>query len=83
MNQDQIKAKLLWRCRRGMKELDVLMVRYVEEAYFTVSGNQQKAFDALLLMQDPDLYSLIIGKTKHDDKDVMHVVTTLTEYRQA
>jgi len=25
-------GKLRWRCRRGMKELDVLLSRYVEEA---------------------------------------------------
>jgi len=26
-------GKLRWRCRRGMKELDVLLARYVDERF--------------------------------------------------
>ena len=27
------KSKLYWRCRRGMKELDIVMLRYLDHHY--------------------------------------------------
>ena len=83
MDNSQLKAKLLWRCRRGMKELDVLMQRYVEEKYFQSTDKQKAAFEQLLQMQDPDLYGLILGRIEDADKDIMYVVSTLTEYHQS
>lgn len=83
MDHSQLKAKLLWRCRRGMKELDVLMQRYVEQEYFKVSDKEKQAFDQLLKMQDPDLYGLITGRMQDTNKDIMHVVSTLTQYHQS
>ena len=54
-------GKLRWRCRRGMKELDVLLTRYVEERFCGASKLEQEAFRQLLESQDPDLYAYCFG----------------------
>jgi antitoxin CptB len=54
-------GKLRWRCRRGMKELDVLLERYVEERFCGASKAEQEAFELLLEMQDPLLYAYCLG----------------------
>lgn len=81
MEQQQLKAKLLWRCRRGMKELDVLMVRFVEENYFHIASHYQAAFEKTLVMQDPDLYAYVLGRETHPDADIQHVIDILASYR--
>jgi antitoxin CptB len=54
-------GKLRWRCRRGMKELDVLLERYVDERFGTASAPEQEAFRLLLEAQDTVLYAYCLG----------------------
>ena len=55
-------GKLRWRCRRGMKELDVLLARYVDERFGAASAAEQEAFRQLLDTQDPVLYAYCLGQ---------------------
>lgn len=57
-------AKLKWRCRRGMKELDQLMLRYLNLYYQDATKAEKDAFIALLDMEEPQLLDLLNGKTK-------------------
>jgi antitoxin CptB len=57
-------GKLLWRCRRGMKELDVLLTRYVEEQFCGASAAHQEAFRALLEAPDPEIYGYLLGQLR-------------------
>jgi antitoxin CptB len=54
-------GKLRWRCRRGMKELDVLLARYMDEQFRSASNAEQDAFRRLLQTQDPVLYAYCLG----------------------
>ena len=56
------EGRLRWRCRRGMKELDILLTRYLEERYGAASGEEKDAFALLLDAQDPQLYAYCLGQ---------------------
>ena len=47
--------RLRWHCRRGMKELDVLLERFAEQALGGASGAELGAFAELLALPDPAL----------------------------
>ncbi|MGA9343266.1 MAG: succinate dehydrogenase assembly factor 2 [Rhodanobacteraceae bacterium] len=53
--------RLRWRCRRGTRELDVLLGWWLDERYATAPETQRADFDALLDVQDPDLWDWLIG----------------------
>ncbi len=55
-------GKLRWRCRRGMRELDELLTRYVDERYRDASPDHQAAFRQLLDSQDPAIYDYFLGR---------------------
>ncbi len=55
-------GKLRWRCRRGMRELDVLLTRYVDEQYAHAGPDLQEAFRQLLDSQDPLIYAYFLGR---------------------
>ena len=55
-------GKLRWRCRRGMKELDILLTRYVDERYAAAQPEEQQAFQLLLETQDPVIYAYCLGQ---------------------
>lgn len=48
-------------CRRGTKELDELMLRYLNEHYDKASSEHRRAFEDMLRLPDPDLYQILIG----------------------
>ena len=62
-------SRLRWLCRRGMKELDVVLTRYLDHCYESASPGDQAKFLALLEMQDPDLYNLLLGRDKTTDPE--------------
>jgi antitoxin CptB len=56
-------GRLRWRCRRGMKELDVLLARYVDERFAAAPAAEQQQFERLLEAQDPVIYAYCMGQT--------------------
>jgi len=66
---DEQTRKLAWRCRRGMKELDLLLVRYLRHRYVAASGAEREAFEQFLELPDPDLVGyLMAGETPDDPR---------------
>lgn len=55
-------GKLRWRCRRGMKELDELLIAFLERRYDQIQAQEQQAFASLLELQDPQLYNYLLGR---------------------
>ncbi len=49
-------GRVRWHCRRGMKELDVLLSRYAEDHYLASSPAERQAFRRLLESQDSLIY---------------------------
>lgn len=54
-------SRLRLRCRRGMKELDVIFVRYLEKHYPQADTQEKEYLDELLNLQDPILFGMILG----------------------
>ena len=60
-------SRLKWACRRGMLELDVLFMPFVEDGFGELNQSQQLIFERLLTCDDPDLYAWFMGhQTCHD-----------------
>jgi antitoxin CptB len=53
--------RLLWHCRRGMKELDVLLERFALEALPHASAEEREAFAELLALPDPTLAGYLLN----------------------
>jgi antitoxin CptB len=69
--------KLKWHCRRGMKELDVLLLQYLEQNYHKASKKEQQAFENLLKKSDFDLYAYLTEQKIPANKDVQNLIKKL------
>jgi antitoxin CptB len=66
---DTAFGKLQWQCRRGMKELDFLLVRYLRERYAHASSDERAAFADFLELPDPDIARyLLAGDVPSDSR---------------
>jgi antitoxin CptB len=73
-------GKLRWRCRRGLKELDVLLTRYVDERFCGASPRERDAFRLLLETQDPVLYGYCLGSVA-PPPEFEALIERITAYR--
>jgi antitoxin CptB len=58
---DPTHAQLRWRCRRGMKELDMLLGAWLDRRWPEADPDRRRAFQWLLEQPDSDLADWLIG----------------------
>ncbi|MGH8313469.1 MAG: succinate dehydrogenase assembly factor 2, partial [Gammaproteobacteria bacterium] len=70
-------SRLRWQCRRGLKELDVLLECYLHEHFSTAPAAERQAFAELLCLPDPVLLSYIMGREQPDNQEQRRVIASL------
>ena len=53
------KKRLAWRCRRGMLELDIVLQKFIEGHFVSLSEAELYQLDALLDYPDNDFWDLV------------------------
>ncbi len=71
-------GRLRWRCRLGMRELDELLTRYVDEHYATDSAAHRAAFRQLLDSHDPWIYAYFLGHRTPSDPALSSLIAHIT-----
>jgi antitoxin CptB len=66
--------RLLWRCRRGMKELDVLLERFARRELPGASPRQRRALGRFLELPDPMLVDYLLGQAIPPDPELVELV---------
>jgi antitoxin CptB len=72
-------STLRWRCRRGKKELDLVLARFLERHLAGLDAAQRAAFERLLALEDDDLLDLILGRTASADPATLAVLRRLAD----
>lgn len=73
--QDQ--QRLWWRSRRGMLELDLLFMPFVEQRYAGLAAADQVTFRRLLEEDDPVLMEWCAGREIPEDPDYAHLIALI------
>lgn len=71
------KSRLLWACRRGMLELDVLFMPFVKEAFDDLSNTDQFTFQRLLTCEDPELFAWFMGHKVCPDAELAKIIDVI------
>ena len=66
--------RLLWRCRRGMKELDVLLERFARHELPSASPRQRQVLERFLELPDPVLVDYLLGQAIPPDPELAELV---------
>jgi antitoxin CptB len=68
------RSKFLWRCRRGVKELDVVFTQFFESNYDQLTAVEMNAFERLLDMEDPEILSMMLKQSESEDKEIAELI---------
>lgn len=77
-----IQPRLRWACRRGMLELDLLLGRFLEEAFPALSDEDQEVFVRLLEENDQDLFMWLTGKDSHVSPDANRIIGMIRHHAE-
>jgi antitoxin CptB len=72
-------ARLRWRCRRGMRELDVLLLRYLDRAWDSASRCERDAFARLVDLPDPELLGYLVRRAEPAEDTLRAVVEAIRQ----
>jgi len=61
LNASTETGRLAWQCRRGMKELDFLLARYLRDRYGQAASDERAAFADFLELPDPDIARYLLA----------------------
>lgn len=68
--------KLRWRCRRGMKEMDAMLGRYLERHADTIPLDDM---ERLLECQDDQLWQWLMGRSSPEDGELKRLIVAIRE----
>jgi len=71
------QARIRWRCRRGMLELDIILQRFMDTHYAQLDTQQQEFFEVLLTYPDHDLWNMIIRNIDAPDEKLRPLLKLL------
>ncbi len=77
--QDKMK-KLHWKCRRGMKEMDILFEHYLYEHYQKADSEHQQAFEQMCDMQDPLIADYLFERSRPETSAVNDIINIMRSY---
>ncbi|WP_305841430.1 FAD assembly factor SdhE [Photobacterium leiognathi] len=77
------KARVKWACRRGMLELDVIIMPFFEERFEGLSEQQQQDFINLLTCDDPDLFTWMMQHGRSDNEAYANMVDMIVAHNNS
>lgn len=77
---DVTLAEVRWRCRRGMLELDKILLPFAEACYTQLSLEARQQFLALLNCEDQWLYHWLLGTQPAPDAALTTIIAEIHRY---
>lgn len=75
------KNRLFWGSRRGMLELDLILLPFLEKIYPTLSEEDQKRYQHLLECEDQDMFAWFLRREDPEDKEILKIVQIIRDTR--
>jgi len=71
--------RLFWQSRRGMLELDVLLVPFTQEVYPQLDEENQRRYLKLLNCEDQDMFGWFMERSEPEDEDLRLIVRMILD----
>ncbi|WP_299261282.1 succinate dehydrogenase assembly factor 2 [uncultured Kushneria sp.] len=77
------RKRLYWHSRRGMWELDLMLVPFIENCFDGLSDEDQYAYQTLLACEDQDLFLWLMRRELPDDQALTPIITKIVDYAES
>ncbi|MFC0337010.1 antitoxin CptB [Kushneria avicenniae] len=77
------RKRLYWHSRRGMWELDLMLVPFFENCFDGLSNEDQTAYQTLIAREDQDLFLWLMRRGEPDDPALVPIITSIIDYAES
>jgi antitoxin CptB len=74
-----LKKKILWQCRRGLWELDQILLPFVENDFENLNKEEQLLFQKLLQHEDIDLFDIFVNKIEPQGSEIKNLTDLIID----
>lgn len=74
------ERKVIYRARRGLKEIDVYFDPYVKQHYLQAEASERALFKELVDQEDPDLLDWFMEVSEPPRSELRDLITKLKKY---
>jgi len=78
---NEIEKKILWQCRRGLWELDAILIPFFEETFNELDKREIEDFRKLLSYEDIEIFDILVNKKSFDDRDLEGIVDRIKMFQ--
>ncbi|WP_299774468.1 succinate dehydrogenase assembly factor 2 [uncultured Pseudoteredinibacter sp.] len=71
------KNRLFWGSRRGMLELDLVLLPFLENIYPSLEQEDKERYWALLECEDQDMFAWFLKRQDPEDPELLKIVTII------
>ncbi len=75
MNENRLR----WASRRGMLELDLILLPFLENIFPSLSDEQKSLYEKLLESEDQDLFSWLMQRVEPQDPELKIIVDIILD----
>ena len=80
---DDDYKRIYWASRRGMLELDLMMVPFVEQKLRDLSSQDQQRYIRLLECEDNELFAWLMGREQPEDTELNAIITQIIAHAKS
>lgn len=73
------RNRLFWASRRGMLELDLVLLPFLENVYDTLDEADQRRYEQLLECEDQDLFAWFLRREDPDEPELQRIVQVIRD----
>lgn len=77
------RKRLYWHSRRGMWELDLLLIPFLEQRYDSLEADDQAAFRQLIDEEDQDLFAWMMRREWPEDEARRRIVKMIVHHAES
>lgn len=82
VSEDTALKRLYWHSRRGMWELDLLLIPFLEHRYGELEESDKAAYRTLIEEEDQDLFIWLMRREWPQDETLRRIVKMIVEYAE-
>ncbi len=72
-------SRVIWKCRKGIREIDILLSRYTEKVYPSLNSREQSIYVEFIDLDTYEILDMLINN-KSCDKKYQKIVEELRSF---
>ena len=77
---NELEKKILWQCRRGLWELDAILIPFVEKNFSNLEEIEIENFKKLLAYEDIEIFDILVNKKPFEDTEIGDIVSKILNF---